>query len=71
MENYYVYDNWTNKYAKVHKANCGYCNEGKGFHKDTSDTNGQWLGSFKDRQEAELEAQKTKRRTISNCLRCL
>lgn len=71
MENYYVYENWTHDFARIHKASCSCCNDGKGFRNNTSDKNGRWLGSFKDKQEAELVAQKTRRKTISNCLRCL
>ncbi|KKT58112.1 MAG: hypothetical protein UW51_C0006G0199 [Candidatus Amesbacteria bacterium GW2011_GWA1_44_24] len=68
---YWVYENWTHKYARTHKTTCGYCNQGRGFHKDTSDVNGRWLGPFKDKQEAELAAKKTKRKVISHCSRCM
>jgi hypothetical protein len=30
-ETFYVYENWTNTFAKVHRRGCPYCNEGSGF----------------------------------------
>jgi hypothetical protein len=28
---YYVYENWTNTFAKVHRGGCTFCNDGRGF----------------------------------------
>lgn len=29
---HYVYENWHDKRARVHKANCSHCNNGEGTH---------------------------------------
>lgn len=68
---YYIYENWRHKKAVIHLAECVCCNQGKGFHAGSTDINGQWLGPFKSKQEAELAAKKTKRKTISCCSRCI
>ena len=68
---YWVYENWLHNKAVIHKSVCGYCNNGEGVHPGSTDKNGQWRGPFKDKQEAELAAKETKRKTISNCSRCM
>jgi hypothetical protein len=32
IENFYVYENWTNTFTKVHRGSCTYCRDGQGFH---------------------------------------
>jgi F-type H+/Na+-transporting ATPase subunit beta len=50
---YYVYENWTNTFAKVHHGTCSYCNDGKGFQgRGTKTSNGQWHGPFTSKAEA-------------------
>lgn len=49
---FYVYENWTNKRARVHSANCSYCNGGSGTQESTSDKNGEWHGPFADLDQA-------------------
>lgn len=68
---YYIYENWTHKKAVIHLAECSFCNQGRGAHIGSSDINGQWLGPFESKQEAELAAKKTKRKTILYCSRCI
>ncbi len=68
---YWVYENWVHEYARIHKVDCEWCNNGKGCHGDSTDKYGQWLGSFKSKEEAELAARKTKRKKVSHCSRCL
>jgi len=44
---FYVYENWTNTFAKVHRGDCPFCNDGRGFQGRGSRTpSGQWLGPF-------------------------
>ena len=45
---YRVYKNWTHERAIVHRADCGYCNDGRGIHTDASRRNGRWHGPFSD-----------------------
>lgn len=59
---YWVYENWIHKYAKIHNAECRWCNDGKGCHKDSTDNFGRWLGPFESKQEAEIAARRLKER---------
>ncbi|MGP8007748.1 MAG: hypothetical protein ACLP2J_12050 [Acidimicrobiales bacterium] len=53
MAIYYVYENWTNTFAKVHRGSCPYCNDGRGIQGRGSKTpSGQWLGPFHSADEA-------------------
>ena len=49
---YYVYENWTHDRARVHKADCAYCNYGRGVGTSTGERNGRWLGPYVDRGKA-------------------
>lgn len=52
---YYVYENWTHDRARIHKSNCGFCNDGAAKQSARSDRNGQWHGPF-EREEAFAKA---------------
>lgn len=67
---YYFYENWTaeNK-AKIHRAECGFCNYGKGIHPNASIRNGQWHGPFAWFDKAKVAAQQTGR-PVSTCSFC-
>ena len=41
---YWVYENWTVKKARIHKADCPYCDGGSGLHRRSSRRNGSWHG---------------------------
>ena len=49
---FYVYENWTNKRARLHRGDCSYCNDGKGTQGTDSVTNGQWFGPYSTREAA-------------------
>lgn len=50
---FYVYENWTNTFAKVHRGDCPYCNDGTGFQgRGSSTPSGRWLGPFASRDVA-------------------
>ncbi len=40
---FWVYENWTHDRARIHRASCGYCNDGEGMHAVTGNENGHWL----------------------------
>ena len=60
---YFIYENWTAEYkAVIHIGSCGYCNYGKGCHKNIhGDKNGKWHGPFDSLKEAEQAAYQTGR----------
>ena len=52
-DRYFVYENWTNTFVKVHRGSCPYCNEGNGMHgRGRKTQSGQWSDSFSSREEA-------------------
>lgn len=52
MPEYWVYENWTHKRARLHLAECSFCNRGRGIHSEDSGRNGQWHGPFADKPRA-------------------
>lgn len=59
MPEYWVYENWTHKRARMHVAECSFCNKGRGFQPEDSGRNGRWIGPFSDREAASLALQNT------------
>ena len=54
MSRYWAYKNWTNKRARFHRADCPYCNDGRGNQGVIGKRwNDQWHGPFGTREEAE------------------
>ncbi len=50
---FFVYENWTNTFAKVHNGSCPYCNEGQGFQgRGTNTPSGRWHGPISTAQAA-------------------
>lgn len=67
---YWIYENWTHDYAKVHRASCSFCNAGHGMHGKSTDINGTWRGPYDDLQGAFADAQAMNRATVSECQIC-
>jgi hypothetical protein len=49
---YWVYENWIQNRARVHRGTCGFCNHGRGIQESTSEERGRWHGPFADRAAA-------------------
>ncbi|WP_210241856.1 hypothetical protein, partial [Mesorhizobium sp. B2-6-7] len=43
---YYIYENWTHDRGRIHRSDCGFCNEGHGTQAGAGDRNGRWHGPF-------------------------
>ncbi len=56
---FYVYENWTQKKAVIHRGNCGYCQFGKGKNPTDSGKHGRWLGGFETFDEAATASHNT------------
>lgn len=72
---YYIYRNWVaEKKARIHKAECGHCKNGKGCHENPrGNKNGEWSKRFKSFKDAENDAKKLykgKRLKLKYCSRC-
>lgn len=67
---FWVYENWTHRYASVHDASCSFCNGGRGTHAGSSKDNGRWHGPFSSGEEAWSWAHQTGRDEIRRCTVC-
>ena len=76
---FFVYENWTNTFALVHRGSCSFCNHGRGMQGRGSKTpNGQWHGSFPTLGEALAAARQAAEQhpnasvwTVRTCGSCL
>jgi hypothetical protein len=52
-QQYYIYENWQahGHVARIHRAECSFCNFGKGFHCTDNVEHGRWLGPYKSLAE--------------------
>lgn len=67
---HWVYDNRVNRYARVHRADCTFCDQGQGLHRrGLNAAAGQWLGPFPSLADAQTAADATGR-TVSRCSVC-
>ena len=67
MSRYFVYENWTHDRARIHKADCGHCNDGRGTQAGSSNRNGKWHGPYDDRGEAFRAAGRLGREDTKPC----
>ena len=66
----WVYDNRVHKFAKLHRAECTFCDGGRGLHRrGAKAVAGGWLGPFSTVPEA-LEAAKATGRSVETCSVC-
>lgn len=68
---FYVYENWTNKRARLHRAECSFCNGGRGSQADTGDKNGEWHGPFADLEQARAKVATLEYADKGDCGTCL
>ena len=64
---YWVYENYPNDKAIVHRASCSFCNRGAGIHGTGKTRNGEWHGPFDNTQQARYAAKNTQRMDIRDC----
>ena len=70
MKEYWVYENWTHKRARVHLAECSYCNHGRGMQASHSGRNDKWHGPFSDRALAFNLAETLRQEDTKGCASC-
>ena len=49
---FWIYDSRTGRYAAIHRATCGFCNQGSGLGGGYNPLLGSWRGPFCDLDEA-------------------
>jgi hypothetical protein len=67
---FYIYNNWTRDRGRIHKAECGRCNFGKGVHETDSGRNSEWIGPIEDRDLAFKKAAALGRAEMRACMTC-
>lgn len=67
---FYVYENWTNKRARLHRGDCSYCNDGKGSQGTDSVTNGEWFGPYSTREAAAERLASVSHPNKAQCAKC-
>jgi hypothetical protein len=70
MDRYWVHENWTHDYARVHKAECSHCNDGRGTQPSDSGQNTKWHGPFSKRDEAYEAARRLQATDARGCTVC-
>jgi hypothetical protein len=68
---FYVCENWTHKKARVHRGDCGCCNDGRGLHVADSGRNGRWLAPLFDLETAMAAARALKQPDVRAGAVCL
>lgn len=63
---FWIYENWAaSNIARIHRAECGYCKNGKGCHKTKhGNKNGMWHGPYTTRQAAHSAAGRLNQKCI-------
>jgi hypothetical protein len=49
---FWIYDSRTGRYAAIHRADCGFCNQGSGLGGGYNPLLGSWRDLFRDLDEA-------------------
>lgn len=70
MEEFWIYENWTHKRVRIHRAECGYCNNGRGTQATHSGRNDKWHGPYSNRSKAISEAVLLKQPDTKRCGTC-
>ncbi len=70
MAEYGVYENWTVRRARLHRADCGFCNHGRGFQARDSGNNGHWHGPFREKDAALAALERTGQPDRGPCAAC-
>lgn len=68
---HWVYENTIHKKARIHRADCAYCNNGHGIHGGAKTASGEWFGPFADLDIALSVAHKRGWEDTRGCESCL
>ena len=68
--NFWVYEHFSNKRARVHTADCRYCNHGQGVGGDQTNDDDKWHGPYKTYAAAEKQARSLGQKDTRDCGVC-
>jgi hypothetical protein len=66
---YWIYENWPDPKARIHRSDCAHCNAGQGTHPGASDRNGKWEEPYSTLAAAKQAASRTGL-PVSLCAHC-
>lgn len=69
MADFWVYENRTHSYVRVHRRSCCMCNNGRGLKASAPDPNARWH-AVETREEAALLARRLGHAVIAQCATC-
>ena len=67
---FWIYENFGNKRARIHSANCRYCNNGQGVGGDQTNDDDKWHGPFDEFAAANKAAKALKQKDTAPCGAC-
>jgi len=67
---FWVYEHFANKRARIHTGDCRYCNHGKGVGGDQTNNDDKWHGPFDTFAEADKKAASLKQKDTRACGVC-
>lgn len=67
---YWVFEDLPTSRATVHRADCSFCNDGRGLRGVRREEQCRWLGPFSGLESAGDEARRTGRNNVHFCGRC-
>lgn len=67
---FWVYENTVHRKARVHRAGCSFCSDGRGLHGAGQTLSGKWFGPFPDLDGAVAAAHGTRQDDIRVCSVC-
>lgn len=70
---FYIYENWQAgpHKAKIHRASCAYCNDGRGRAGGYDPAHGKWHGPFSTLSQARAFQVRMRVRDRSDCGHCM
>jgi hypothetical protein len=68
---FWVYENTVHRKARIHRADCSFCSDGRGLHGGGESLSGKWFGPFTDFESASTAARNTRQDDVRDCGACL
>lgn len=70
MSDYWVYEDFVTRQAKVHRGDCPSCNHGAGMGRGRNESENRWLGRFSSAAAAR-SAPIRATTVLTDCQRCM
>jgi hypothetical protein len=68
MSSYWAQEDWPTRTARVHRAECRYCNNGRGWDPNRTGRNNAWYGPYATPEEARAACRRAPARPCAVCM---